>query len=324
MEWLKKQGPQPMIEPEKLKTERDWIEAGRHVFDAMDIPTLHTSDPRAFEYLHDREAIKKDNTTVTKDGIILGMRWVVEKNGEIKLGLSGCAGCHIRVMEDGSIIRGAQGNLEGGGVALKILVNGIDLEYGKEGKPASKGDLSYMFYGVPWVKGDIHERFNTMSRKELSTVNGADISGTVSRFNGSPYYTTKVPDLIGVKDRRYLDHTGTHLNRGPEDIARYAAYVSYADDGAIGPHKFFDEEQRKLKYRMSDEALYALGMFIYSLGPPPNPNKFDALAKRGQEVFKRAGCTMCHTPPFYTNNMLVPVDGFSISGRLVRSQAIAR
>lgn len=33
--------------------------------------------------------------------------------------------------------------------------------------------------------------------------------------------------------------------------------------------------------RYSDEQLYALALFVYSLKPPANPNKFDALAARG-------------------------------------------
>src|SRR5436189_6462158 len=40
--WLKKQGPQPLIEPKKLKTEKDWLEAGRKVFDEMDVPIFRT------------------------------------------------------------------------------------------------------------------------------------------------------------------------------------------------------------------------------------------------------------------------------------------
>ncbi len=27
-------------------------------------------------------------------------------------------------------------------------------------------------------------------------------------------------------------------------------------------------------------------------------------------MFTQAGCAMCHTPPLYTNNALIPVDGF--------------
>src|SRR5512143_3208568 len=64
-ESLMKQGPQPMIEPAMVKSERDWIEAGRRVFEGLDFPVTRTDDPRIFKYLGDREAIKKDNAHVT-------------------------------------------------------------------------------------------------------------------------------------------------------------------------------------------------------------------------------------------------------------------
>ena len=53
--------------------------------------------------------------------------------------------------------------------------------------------------------------------------------------------------------------------------------------------------------RYSDEQLYALARYVYSLQPPPNPNKFDAVAERGRNIFERQACAMCHTPPLYTN-----------------------
>src|SRR5882672_3569510 len=34
--WLKQQGAQPLVEPEKIKTAQDWISAGRRVFDELD------------------------------------------------------------------------------------------------------------------------------------------------------------------------------------------------------------------------------------------------------------------------------------------------
>jgi hypothetical protein len=61
--------------------------------------------------------------------------------------------------------------------------------------------------------------------------------------------------------------------------------------------------------RYSDEQLYALALWVYSLQPPPNPNKFDALAERGQKIIERESCVMCYTPPLYTNNKLTPAEG---------------
>jgi|AmaraimetFIIA100_FD_contig_61_317172_length_479_multi_4_in_0_out_0_1 hypothetical protein len=40
--------------------------------------------------------------------------------------------------------------------------------------------------------------------------------------------------------------------------------------------------------RFSDEQLYALALYLYSLKPPPNPNRFDDRARRGQQIFPAA------------------------------------
>src|SRR6185369_2264647 len=307
-ESLIKQGPQPMIEPAKFKTEQDWIDAGKRVFEGLDFPVTRTDDPRIFKYLSDREAIKNDAPDVTKDGVILGMRYLVDKDGKLKVGLADCAGCHSRLMPDKSVLLGAPTKTFAAGGTL-ILVDGFNRDL--EARKVTIQEAEYASYGVPWLKDDIHARLKTMSPAEIGEVDGFPFSGTFARFNGSPYYITKIIDLNGIKDRRYIDHTGTHVNRGPEDIARYAALVNTSDDGSIGPHKFMTDQQRKLSHRFSDEALYALGKFVYSLEPPKSPNKMDDVAQRGQEIFRNQGCAMCHTPPLYTNNMLTPVDGFT-------------
>src|SRR5262249_61102653 len=41
------------------------------------------------------------------------------------------------------------------------------------------------------------------------------------------------------------------------------------------------------------------------------PNGCEGLAARGKHVFEEQGCATCPTPPLYTNNMLIPVDGFT-------------
>jgi len=308
-EWMLKQGPQRLIEPEKLKTERDWVDAGRAVFAGLDFPVTRTDNPQLIKFLSDAEAVRKGGDAITKDGIIPAIRWCVDRDGKLKVALADCSGCHSRILPDGSLLLGAQGNLTFALESIGPVVEGFTKDLERKG--ISLNQSEYASYGVPWHKDDIHERFKTMTLEEIGQVDGFPQPGTFSRFNGSPYYITKIPDLIGIKDRRYIDHTGTHVNRGPEDIARYAILVSVADDGSIGPHRFYDEKQRKLQYRLSDEAVFALGKFVYSLEPPANPNKLDALAQRGKKVFESEGCAMCHTPPLYTNNMLMPATGFT-------------
>src|SRR5688572_12317422 len=94
------------------------------------------------------------------------------------------------------------------------------------------------------------------------------------------------------------------LNTGGDVLSRYAGFRPVELlSGATLPDPAMLE-------RHSDEQLYALALFIYSLKPPENPNKFDALAARGQKVFERERCAQCHTPPLYNNNKLTIVAGF--------------
>ncbi|PYT31569.1 MAG: hypothetical protein DMG57_04795 [Acidobacteria bacterium] len=58
--------------------------------------------------------------------------------------------------------------------------------------------------------------------------------------------------------------------------------------------------------------MYALALYLYSLQPPANSNRFDTDAATGKRIFEREGCATCHTPPLYTNNRLMPVDGFQL------------
>jgi cytochrome c2 len=68
-----------------------------------------------------------------------------------------------------------------------------------------------------------------------------------------------------------------------------------------------------VRERYSDAELYALSLYLYSLKPPPNPNKMTAQAVRGKEIFNQQGCAACHQPPLYTNNKLSPVEGFTVT-----------
>jgi len=174
-------------------------------------------------------------------------------------------------------------------------------------------------YAAPWLKPDPQARLDQMSAEEINSVHGAIPPGVFARHRSSPFYPVQVPDLIGVRDRHYLDRTGLQQHRSIVDLMQYAALNQLADgiasyDGFIpldilnfrklpDPDKFG---------RYSEEQLYALALYLYSLQPPRNPNKFAALAARGQKIFDQEGCAGCHTPPLYTNNKLTPVEGFKV------------
>src|SRR4030095_10723455 len=87
--------------------------------------------------------------------------------------------------------------------------------------------------------------------------------------------------------------------------------VDTADDGSVGPYRVMSADERTLRYRHDDDTLYALGCFLESLAPPRSPNPATELSRRGALVFDAPGCAACHPPPLYTNNRLVPVEGFT-------------
>ncbi len=134
----------------------------------------------------------------------------------------------------------------------------------------------YRAYGVPWRKDDVNERVKALTKAECNALTTAfPRAGAVPRWNGSLYYPAKMPDLIGIKDREYFDHSATHLHRGIGDLMRYAALVSFAETADFGPYHMLAPETKRVQARLPDEALYALALYLYSLQTPRNPNPFD-------------------------------------------------
>ena len=86
------------------------------------------------------------------------------------------------------------------------------------------------------------------------------------------FFATKTPDLRLLRFYRYIDASATHRLRGPEDVARYAAFITGADPMDFGSHRILTNEQRKVQFHYADEVLYAIGTYLMSLEPPKNPN----------------------------------------------------
>jgi hypothetical protein len=209
------------------------------------------------------------------------------------------------------VIKGAQGNFPfDRAVAYEHRsVNNLD-----------EARLTEQFlYAAPWLEPTLPTHFSAMSLEAIAATHEVVPPGVLSRHNSNPLYPPHVPDLIGVKDRRYLDATGLQQQHSIVDLMRYAAlnqggdylasYDGFIPIGLPDFKKLPQPDQAGDRY--SDEQLYALALYVYSLQPPPNPNKFDGLAQRGQKVFEREGCAGCHTPPLYTNNKLTLAEGFT-------------
>jgi len=307
-------GPQPLIEPAKLATQADWIAAGERVF--LDAVVLKTFDPKVIAMARSLEAMQARGTGPLPDGTINGLRWVPTKDG-VAVGLTNCSACHLLYLPDNTPVQGASSfaipnNFRNGlGSAIREAEHTLpgEVPFALTG---SIGDAAYQAYGAPWVHDPAGERLREITAAEFNAYIGAGIrGGGVARWNGSILYPAKIPDLIGIKDRKYIDHTGTHLHRNIGDLMRYAALVSFADDIDFAGHRVTLQGTERFRVRLPDAALYALALYLYSLQPPHNPNPFDTRAEAGQKIFERERCTRCHTPPLYTNNKLTVVDGFT-------------
>ena len=311
---LQNAGPKPLIEPGP-KTQAGWVQAGKRVFDEVDFLHLRTYDPKFIAEARSSSAASR----VLPDGTLFGMRWVPTTQG-VALSFSNCSFCHTMFLPDGTRVPGAPFRT----IAPRPpdtfrvwpLISRVQLEKGVlVGSPPfySRGESIglqlYEAYGMPWVNEDVHRKLKTATQSEYEALDLAARAGGIPRWNGSPLFPAKVPDLIGIKDRKYIDHTATHLHRGVGDLMRYAALVTSAEAADFGSHRMLGKKTTRPGLRLPEEALYALALYLYSLEAPANPNQFDEKAAAGQKLSTRE-CSGCHTPPLYTSNKLTLAEGF--------------
>ena len=142
----------------------------------------------------------------------------------MEVGSLACASCHDRLMPDGTMIKGAQGNFPFDR-ALSFIYRSL---------PPQAVDAvrlgNYRLYATPWLHPDPQARLLKMSADEIASAHEAIPAGVMARLRASPFYPVQVPDLIGVRDRHYLDRTGLQQHRGIVDLMRYAALNQGGDD----------------------------------------------------------------------------------------------
>ena len=336
--WLQQQEPQVLwgLDREgrshrpELEKEADWVAAGELVFDA---PIAFDTDPWGASVVGVEEVRKPawysaTGTPVGADGVMPFTRYVIRKKGVVELGQQSCGMCHTRVMPDGAIVKGAQGNFpfdRAAAFALEKLAPGAE---NPEPVLARVRQFLRSAFGAPWLKPAPEGRLGEMSLEEIVAALRAIPPGVIDRTGSSPFHPIQTPDLIGVKDRLYLDHTGLAQQNSIADFVRYAAlnqdmkglarYGDFIPEGI----NFRTLPDPKSRSRYLDEELYALACCVYSLAPPANPNLFDASSERGQKIFAREGCARCHTPPLYSNNKLTLAEGFTPSAEMRKDYEI--
>lgn len=303
-EWLRTVEPEVAFDPSRLSTQPQWIAAGEIVFNA---PTsLHPVFFTA-EDLRNPAFFGRAGMPVAKDGTIPFARWVVRRRGVVELGSMGCNTCHTRVIEDGTVVPGAPGNNPNDREGARLLRNSAKV-IAPEKILAQVLGFARQFE-MPWLPDDINRLARSMTLEQLIAAGEAIPPGVTARANTSMVLPPQIPDLIGVRARRFLDHTGLVRHRSIGDLMRYS---SLAQDmftcDRYGTANVAQSPAPPSRY--SDAQLYALALYVYSLRPPANPNALDSSAKRGGLLFARERCTDCHTPPLYTNNHLIAADGF--------------
>ena len=100
IEWLRTQAPEQIVNP-----------TGEELYDApILLGSLGARPPSDPPFLHDKAWFDKVNPPLTREGAITGYVYILRTKGKIEVGAAACAMCHNRVMPNGTVIKGGQGN----------------------------------------------------------------------------------------------------------------------------------------------------------------------------------------------------------------------
>ena len=158
---------------------------------------------------------------MTPDGVLPFLTYVIREKGKIELGSFSCGMCHTRVLPSGAVLKGAQGNFPLNRALAHAPLYGML----RDGARA----LNRVLFATPWLQPDPMDRDQSMSADEGIAVQRVVPPGVMTRHRASLFFPVQVPDLIGVKDRRYLDRTGLQQQNSIVDLMRYAALNQGAD-----------------------------------------------------------------------------------------------
>jgi mono/diheme cytochrome c family protein len=309
---LRTLAPGSALDTDTLKSDAEWIRAGELVFDA----------PQVFRPVDGplgTAALAAAGTPVAADGTFPFQRYVVLPGGKVMVGILACGNCHTRVMDDGSVVKGAQTNFP-----VNLLISRIARALPPNlPKPLPRPNEQFR---APWIDHPSQTMLDTIGIQRLADHFAAIPAGVHTRQGTNPLYPAMVPDLRGFREMRFFDASGVNQQRSIGDLMRYAALNQFIDllnrygdfvpslghhPGPLPPPDSVESRVNGPFTRLTDPQLYALARYIYSLEPLPSPHEYDdETLALGERVFVAEGCVTCHPPPLYTNNELTPALGF--------------
>jgi len=94
--------PEIIFDASRLRTKEDWIRAGKIVFESQTAFRAAPAEPAV-------DPLLPLSTEGTVPPFRPGGRYVIRKKGVLEVGSNACAGCHTRVMPDGTFFQGGPG-----------------------------------------------------------------------------------------------------------------------------------------------------------------------------------------------------------------------
>ena len=211
IESLKQKEPEIIFDASKLRTMKEWIQAGKLVFES---DVLFRPAPATAPSV-------QPALPPSRDGILpfflSGYRYYVRKKGMLEIGSNACANCHTRVMPDGSLLEGAQGVVDQAPTpaALTAARERLPEDYGR------RVENNWVLFGAPWIMSK--EAFQASYTKDRLIREFAALHpGVLARQGTSRSHPPHIPSLIGIQDLKYLDATGLVQHRSIADLMRYA------------------------------------------------------------------------------------------------------
>jgi len=131
---------------------------------------------------------------LTSEGIVPGRRYLIRQKGTVEVDDGSCSSCHSRVMPDGTLRNGPQTNFP------------LERENAWRFR-MREHNLNGLFF-PDWNKFTLADGVMEKNIEEYARIAEAVPPGVNMRTGVSVLTPPKVADLIGVKDRKYLDLIG--------------------------------------------------------------------------------------------------------------------